>query len=78
MPRQWCSNAPEKSLPVEGVSRSTINSPPRRRLSSRSRPLAAEAEHVTNYTPYVGAVMLVIALVFVWRSFYAMRIQKEA
>jgi K(+)-stimulated pyrophosphate-energized sodium pump len=31
----------------------------------------------TNYGPYVGAVMLVIALWFVWRSFYAMRIPKE-
>jgi K(+)-stimulated pyrophosphate-energized sodium pump len=27
-----------------------------------------------DYTPYVGAVMLLIALVFVWRSFYMMRI----
>lgn len=27
-----------------------------------------------DYTPYVGAVMLLIALIFVWRSFYAMRI----
>jgi hypothetical protein len=27
-----------------------------------------------DYTPYVGVVMLLIALVFVWRSFYAMRI----
>jgi K(+)-stimulated pyrophosphate-energized sodium pump len=27
-----------------------------------------------DYTPYVGVVMLAIALVFVWRSFYAMRI----
>src|SRR5262249_40146404 len=27
-----------------------------------------------DYTPYVGLVMLAIALVFVWRSFYAMRI----
>jgi K(+)-stimulated pyrophosphate-energized sodium pump len=35
-------------------------------------------QHKTpNYTPYVGAVMLVIALVFVWRSFYAMRIPKK-
>ncbi len=31
-----------------------------------------------NYGPYVGVVMLAIALVFVWRSFYAMRIPKEA
>jgi K(+)-stimulated pyrophosphate-energized sodium pump len=30
-----------------------------------------------DYTAYVGAVMLAIALVFVWRSFYAMRIPKE-
>lgn len=32
---------------------------------------------VIDYTPYVGAVMLAIALVFVWRSFYAMRIPQE-
>ena len=31
----------------------------------------------SDYTPYVGAVMLAIALVFVWRSFYAMRIPKK-
>ena len=31
---------------------------------------------VIDYTPYVGAVMLAVALVFVWRSFYAMRIPK--
>jgi len=28
----------------------------------------------TDYTPYVGVGMLGIALIFVWRSFYAMRI----
>jgi K(+)-stimulated pyrophosphate-energized sodium pump len=27
-----------------------------------------------RYTPYVGVVLLLVALVFVWRSFYAMRI----
>ncbi len=27
-----------------------------------------------NYMPYIGGVMLLIALGFVWRSFYAMRI----
>jgi Na+/H+-translocating membrane pyrophosphatase len=27
-----------------------------------------------DFTPYVGVVMLAVALVFVWRSFYAMRI----
>ena len=31
----------------------------------------------TDYTPFVGAVMLMVALVFVWRSFYAMRIPKK-
>jgi len=33
--------------------------------------------HGGTYTPYVGAVPLLVALVFVWRSFYAMRIPKE-
>ena len=46
--------------------------------------IAVEIKHMahtastTDYTPFVGAAMLVIALVFVWRSFYAMRIPKEA
>jgi K(+)-stimulated pyrophosphate-energized sodium pump len=31
-----------------------------------------------NYAPYIGVVMLLIALVFVWRSFYAMRIPPKA
>lgn len=31
----------------------------------------------TNWAPYVGVVLLGIGLVFVWRSFYAMRIPKE-
>jgi K(+)-stimulated pyrophosphate-energized sodium pump len=31
----------------------------------------------SDYTAIIGAVMLAIALVFVWRSFYAMRIPKE-
>jgi K(+)-stimulated pyrophosphate-energized sodium pump len=30
-----------------------------------------------DYTPYVGVIMLAIALLFIWRSFYAMRIPKE-
>lgn len=38
---------------------------------------AATAGHGSDYTPYVGAVMLVISLWFVWRSFYAMRIPQE-
>jgi len=37
---------------------------------------AASEGHGIDYTPYVGVVMLGIALVFVWRSFYAMRIPK--
>ena len=39
-----------------------------------------EASHLnktTDYNPVIGIVMLAIALVFVWRSFYAMRIPKE-
>ena len=40
--------------------------------------LDAESQGATNYGPVVGLVMLAIALVFVWRSFYAMRIPKEA
>jgi K(+)-stimulated pyrophosphate-energized sodium pump len=31
----------------------------------------------TDYMPYVGVVMLLIGLVFVWRSFYAMRIPER-
>ncbi len=31
----------------------------------------------SDYTPYVGIVLLAVALVFVWRSFYAMRIPRE-
>ena len=29
---------------------------------------------IFDYSPYIGVVFLVIALVFVWRSFYKMRI----
>jgi Na+/H+-translocating membrane pyrophosphatase len=36
----------------------------------------AHLNETTDYTAYVGAGMLVIALIFVWRSFYAMRIPK--
>ncbi len=38
---------------------------------------AADANHTTNYTPFIGVVMLAISLVFVWRSFYSMRIPKK-
>jgi K(+)-stimulated pyrophosphate-energized sodium pump len=39
--------------------------------------MTALEKHSSNYTPIFGVVMLLIALVFVWRSFYAMRIPKE-
>ncbi|MDO8629423.1 MAG: sodium/proton-translocating pyrophosphatase, partial [Phycisphaerales bacterium] len=38
---------------------------------------AAHAGKGTDYTAIVGVVMLLIALTFVWRSFYAMRIPRE-
>ena len=40
--------------------------------------LSAIDHKTTNYGPYIGVVMLAIALVFVWRSFYAMRIPQKA
>ncbi len=39
---------------------------------------AAHANSTTDYTWLIGLVMLAIALIFVWRSFYAMRIPVEA
>jgi len=39
----------------------------------------ALAAHTPNYAPWIGVVMFLIALTFIWRSFYAMRIPlKEA
>ena len=37
----------------------------------------AIADNAINYTPYFGAVLLLVAFVFVWRSFYAMRIPEK-
>jgi K(+)-stimulated pyrophosphate-energized sodium pump len=37
----------------------------------------AHLDSARDFTPFIGAVMLVVALVFVWRSFYAMRIPDE-
>jgi K(+)-stimulated pyrophosphate-energized sodium pump len=34
----------------------------------------APGSTTTDFTPFVGAVLFAVALVFVWRSFYAMRI----
>ena len=39
--------------------------------------LVAAEHRTTNYAPFVGVVMLLISLVFVWRSFYMMRIPQE-
>jgi K(+)-stimulated pyrophosphate-energized sodium pump len=39
--------------------------------------LTAQEHGTQDYAPLVGLAMLVIALVFVWRSFYAMRIPRE-
>jgi K(+)-stimulated pyrophosphate-energized sodium pump len=38
---------------------------------------AAHANQTTDYTSWVGLAMLAVALVFVYRSFYAMRIPQE-
>jgi K(+)-stimulated pyrophosphate-energized sodium pump len=39
---------------------------------------AAHEGSGSDYTAIVGIVMLIIALIFVWRSFYSMRIPKKA
>jgi K(+)-stimulated pyrophosphate-energized sodium pump len=39
--------------------------------------LASQRDGTPDYAPLVGVAMLLIALFFVWRSFYAMRIPKE-
>src|SRR5688500_10552964 len=38
---------------------------------------AAHAHGRRDYTAWVGVVMLIIALYFIWRSFYAMRIPRD-
>ena len=38
----------------------------------------AHRDQGTDFGPYVGVVMLIAGLVFVWRSFYAMRIPKKS
>ena len=37
----------------------------------------AETHHTQDYTKIAGAVLFVVALIFVWRSFYAMRIPQR-
>lgn len=36
-----------------------------------------QGQEMTDYMPYIGVLLFVIALVFVWRSFYAMRIPEK-
>jgi hypothetical protein len=36
--------------------------------------VAARDHGAADYTPYLGVALLAVALVFVWRSFYKMRI----
>jgi K(+)-stimulated pyrophosphate-energized sodium pump len=38
---------------------------------------AAHAAHTRDYTAFIGVAMLLVALIFVWRSFYSMRIPQE-
>jgi K(+)-stimulated pyrophosphate-energized sodium pump len=38
---------------------------------------AAKSGSGNDFTPYIGAVMFLVALVFVWRSFYSMRIPEK-
>jgi K(+)-stimulated pyrophosphate-energized sodium pump len=37
----------------------------------------AKLGHGHDYTPYLGVIMMLISLVFVWRSFYGMRIPQD-
>lgn len=38
----------------------------------------ASHSHSTNYVPYAGALLLFLGLLFVWRSFYGMRIPEKS
>jgi K(+)-stimulated pyrophosphate-energized sodium pump len=38
---------------------------------------SADKHKTTDFGPYLGFVMLIVGLVFVWRSFYSMRIPKK-
>ena len=38
---------------------------------------SAKTHGTTDYTTFVGVIMLAIALIFVWRSFYSMRIPEK-
>jgi K(+)-stimulated pyrophosphate-energized sodium pump len=43
-------------------------------IKTAAKPVEQGGPGGFDYTPYVGVVLLVVALVFVWRSFYMMRI----
>ena len=74
-----------RSVQGHDLGRARIRSSSSRRCSacwrwkspSTIKAAAARSEGTTDYTPYVGVVMLAIALIFVWRSFYAMRIPER-
>jgi K(+)-stimulated pyrophosphate-energized sodium pump len=46
-------------------------------IKQAANPSLNPASHGSDFTGIVGAVLLAIALCFVWRSFYAMRIPKD-
>jgi K(+)-stimulated pyrophosphate-energized sodium pump len=37
----------------------------------------AKENHTTNYAPFIAVPVFIVAVIFVWRSFYSMRIPKE-
>jgi hypothetical protein len=37
----------------------------------------AREANSTNYAPYIALPVFIVGLIFVWRSFYKMRIPKE-
>ena len=39
---------------------------------------AASESNGTNFTPYLGVVLLLVGFYFVWRSFYMMRIPEKS
>lgn len=43
-------------------------------IAIESRKAAIEAQHA-DYTPYIGVGLLAVSLIFIWRSFYSMRIR---
>jgi K(+)-stimulated pyrophosphate-energized sodium pump len=46
-------------------------------IAAATQAAVASSQGITNIAPFIGIPFLIIALIFVWRSFYAMRIPKE-